>query len=126
MILIVDSSVLIDHLRNDARAVDRLVTAAEQGHEVWSVSVVRTEIYAGARPGEDAEISYLLNRLRWLDVGADLADRAGRLAATYRRSHSGIDTVDFLLAAATQELNAELLTLNVKHFPMFPGLQRAY
>ena len=88
--------------------------------------MVRTEIFAGARPGEDAEVSYLLNRLRWLDVGAELADRAGRLAATYRRSHSVIDTVEFLLAAATQELNAQLLTLNVKHFPMFPGLKPAY
>ena len=126
MILIIDSSVLIDHLRDDKRAVERLVTAAEQGHELWSVSVVRTEIYAGARPEEEADIGYLFSQLRWLDVGADLADQAGRLAATYGRTHPGIDTVDFLLASATQELGAELLTLNVKHFPMFEGLKPAY
>jgi predicted nucleic acid-binding protein len=90
------------------------------------VSVVRTEIYAGARPAEEAEIRELLASLRWLDVTAELADAAGRLAAAYRHSHSGVDTVDYLIAAGAQELGAELLTLNVRHFPMFAGLEPAY
>lgn len=126
MLLIVDTSVLIDHLRNDPRAVERLVSAAEGGDELWSVAVVRTEVLAGARSGEETEILELFARLRWLDVTATLADAAGDLASTYRRSHSGVDTVDYLIAAGVQELGAELLTLNVRHFPMFPDLQPAY
>lgn len=126
MILIVDTSVLIDHLRSDARALDRLTVAAQDGHEIWSVAVVRVEILAGARTHETQDIDYLFARLRWLDVTPQLADRAGKLAAEYRASHSGIDTVDYLVAAAALELGAELLTQNVRHFPMIEDLRPAY
>jgi len=126
VLLVVDTSVLIDHLRGDERAVRRLRTAVQAGDELWSLSVVRTEILAGARPEEAASISALLDRLRWMDVTVELADAAGQLAARFLRSHKGVDTVDYLIAACVQKLGAELLTLNVRHFPMFPSLTPAY
>ena len=126
MLLVVDSSVLIDHLRGDRRAVDRLRAAVESGDELWSVTVVRTEILAGARGEESASIGRLFDQLRWLDVTPELADAAGLLASTYLRSHPGVDTVDYLLAAGTTHLGADLLTQNVRHFPMRPGLSAAY
>ncbi len=126
MLLLVDTSVLIDHLRGDQRAVGRLKLAAQNDDELWSVTVVRTEILAGARSGEEAAIRELLDQLRWLDVNSQLADAAGRLAGQFRRSHIGVDTVDYLVAAGAQELGAHLLTLNVRRFPMFPGLEAAY
>lgn len=126
MLLVVDTSVLIDHLRRDERAVRRLRAVAESTDELWSVTPIRTEIYAGAREPEEEAIAELLAELRWLDVTIALADAAGRMASSYRRSHPGVDTVDYLLAAATQELGAHLLTQNVKHFPMIQGLEPAY
>lgn len=126
MILVVDTSVLIDHLRGDRRATDLLRTASEDGHELWSVTPVRTEILAGALPGEAGPIDRLLGQLRWLDVTTELADAAGRLAQTFRRSHPGVDTVDYLLAATTEHLAGQLVTQNVRHFPMLPGLRPAY
>lgn len=125
-LLLLDTSVLIDHLRGVAPAAGRLTAALAAGDELWSVTVVRTEILAGARPGEEATIARLLDLLRWLDVTPELADAAGRLAATYLRSHPGVDTVDYLVAAGAQHLEAELLTMNVRHFPMFPGLRAPY
>lgn len=126
MLLLVDTSVLIDHLRGDLRAVGLLRAAVENRDELWSVSVVRTEILAGARPPEEEPIGTLFDQFRWLDVTIELADSAGRLAATYLRSHRGVDTVDYLLAAAAQQIDARLLTQNVRHFPMFTGLRPAY
>ncbi len=41
----------------------------------------------------------------------------------YRRSHSGIGIADYLIAATAEQSGAALVTLNVRHFPMFPGLQ---
>jgi predicted nucleic acid-binding protein len=125
-LLLVDTSVLIDHLRGQAPAVDRLKAALDTGDELWSVTVVRTEILAGARPAEQEPIASLFGFIRWLDVTPELADAAGRLASTYLRSHPGVDTVDYLIAAGTEHLGAKLLTLNVRHFPMIRGLQRAY
>lgn len=126
MLLVVDTSVLIDHLRGDERAVRRLRAAVESRDELWSATVVRTEILAGARPKEEAAIIELLDGLRWMEITVEVADSAGRLAARYLRSHPGVDTVDYLIAACAQKLDARLLTLNVRHFPMFPDLEPAY
>jgi hypothetical protein len=41
----------------------------------------------------------------------------------HRRAHSGIDDADYLIAATALLLEADLLTTNVRHFPMLPGLQ---
>ncbi|HET7026448.1 MAG TPA: type II toxin-antitoxin system VapC family toxin, partial [Candidatus Limnocylindrales bacterium] len=122
MIRVVDTSVLIDHLRGDQRATEVLRAASDAGDELWSVTPVRTEILAGALPDERDRIDLLLGQLRWLDVTMELADTAGRIAQPFVRSHPGIDTVDYLLAATTEHLGAELLTLNVRHFPMLSGL----
>jgi len=123
---LIDTSVLIDHLRGRRGAVNLLVDAADRGDALWSVTVVRTEVLAGMRRGEEAATHGLLGALQWQSVTVDLADRAGELAARHLRSHPGVDTVDFLIAAAAEALGAELWTLNTKHFPMFPDLEPPY
>ena len=126
MRLLVDTSVLIDQLRGDPRATQLLMDAAKRDDELWSVTAVRTEVLAGMRKGEERRTTALLDALRWQDVTVEIADRAGELARRYLRSHSGVDTVDYLIAAAAELLGAELLTCNVKHFPMVAGLKPAY
>lgn len=126
MRLVLDSSVIIDHLRGDARARRLILAALASGDELWSVTAARVEIVGGLRPGEERATYALLGIISWLDVTTDVADLAGRYAAQYRRSHGGIDTVDYLIAAAVDTLVAELRTLNVRHFPMIPGLGPAY
>lgn len=123
---VIDTSVLIDQLRGVDAARDLLVNAVRAGDELWSVSVVRTEVLAGMRPAEKPPTMALLGLLRWLDVDIALADRAGTLAQKFLRSHRAIDTVDYLIAAATEQLGAKLETLNIRHFPMFPDLAPAY
>ena len=88
--------------------------------------MVRTEVLAGMRPGEEASTFKLLAQLRWQEISVDVADRAGDLARRYLRSHPGVDTVDYLIAASALLLGAELKTQNVKHFPMFAALVPAY
>ena len=126
MIVVVDTSVLIDHLRGDPRARSRLREFSEVGDRLSSVTVVRTEILAGMRDREHDATHALLDCLSWHEITVARADAAGALARQYLRSHPGIDTIDSLLAAATVEFDARLLTSNVKHFPMFPGLRSAY
>ncbi len=126
MKLLVDTSVLIDHLRGVPGAIARLGEAARDGDELWSVTVVRTEILAGMRPKEEQGTWRLLAALRWQDVTVEVADEAGALASRYLRSHPGVDTIDYLVAAAALTMGAELWTTNIKHFPMFPDLERPY
>lgn len=123
---LIDTSVLVDHLRGDSRAVDLLLGFARDGDELWSVTVVRTEVLAGVRRAEEPQTRRLLDSFRWQHVTVEVADRAAALARLYAKAHAGIDTVDYLLAAVTELLGASLVTLNVKHFPMLRGLRAAY
>jgi hypothetical protein len=62
----------------------------------------------------------------WIDVDQTLADLAGELARRYVKSHPSVDTVDYIVAASVEALEAELATTNVKHLPMFTGLKKPY
>jgi predicted nucleic acid-binding protein len=126
MRLLVDTSVAIDHLRGDPRAVGLLEASARAGHELWSATIVRTEVRAGMRKGEERATGAFLEALRWQDVTVEIADRAGDLARRYLKSHPGVDTVDYVIAATAEALDARLLTLSTRHFPMFADLAPAY
>jgi predicted nucleic acid-binding protein len=126
MRLVCDTSVLVDFLRGDPRAVALLEDRASVGDELWGIVVTRVELLAGMRSAERTATRALLDALRWLDLDVELADRAGELARRYRRSHRGVELPDYVIGAGTELLGATLLTQNVRHFPMFPGLKPAY
>ncbi len=78
------------------------------------------------RVDEHSSVAGLLGSLTLLPVSDGIARRAGELLRTYRRSHGGIDLVDYVIAATSQAYDAPLMTLNVEHFPMFERLRPAY
>jgi predicted nucleic acid-binding protein len=125
---LIDSSVLIDATR--ARGAERdlavgfLKDAAHDG-ELWSVAPVRTEVRWAMRDDESALIDELFDSILWLEVSTMLADRAGDHGRRWGRSH-GLGVVDAIVAAAAEQLDARLATLNVRDFPMFPGLTTPY
>ena len=123
---VVDSDVLIDVFRNVAPAIDLLATARRDGADLLSVTPVRTEILRGISPGQQRAVEGFLRYIDWLDVDVELADRAGEMGRIFVRSHQGISVPDLLLAAAAHRVGGELLTRNVRHFPMFPDLRPAY
>ena len=51
---------------------------------------------------------------------------AGELGRRFRRSHGALGVADLLIAASAERLRVPLATLNVRHFPMFEGLEPAY
>lgn len=119
-----DSTVLVAHLRGDARATELLLSAIEDGALASVVS--RAEIEGGMRSGERRDVARLFEGLRLLPVTDAIARRAGQHLRRYRRSHRGIDLADYLIAATAEEAAAALSTLNVRHFPMLPSLQPAW
>jgi predicted nucleic acid-binding protein len=126
MRLVLDTSVLIDHLRGRPLAATELVPSAiARGDELWSSHVVRAELLAGMRQ-EEAATRDLLRLVSWVEVNESVSEAAGALGRRYLRSHPGIDAADLIVAALAQELEAELKTTNLKHFPMFQGLKAPY
>lgn len=126
MTVLVDTTILIDHLRGDDRAYRLLSELFADGGRVWAATPSRTEIIAGVRRDEEAAMADLFEILAWVDIDAAVADAAGEFARRYSRPHSGIDTTDYLIAAAAQSIGARLVTLNVRHYPMFEGLAQPY
>lgn len=119
-----DTDVLIEHLKGNRAATAVLVEASESRRAACS-TLTRFELLAGMRSNERSEVRGLLDSMVNLDATVDIATRAGEWARTYRRSHGGISAIDYLIAATAEVHGADLLTLNVKHFPMFPDLEPA-
>jgi predicted nucleic acid-binding protein len=127
MRLVLDTSVLIDHLRGRPKAATELIPRAiERGDELWSAHVVRAEVLAGMRPAEEAATRDLLRLVTWVDVDESLSEAAGALGRQFLASHPGIEVTDLIVAALAQHLDAVLKTTNVKHFPMIKRLKAPY
>jgi hypothetical protein len=121
-----DTSVAVDHLRGLSAATELLTGLIGEGETLVVSEVVRFELLAGVREDERADLERFFSALSWFAVDETITRMAGALARQYRRAHNGIDDADYLIAATALVLEAELLTMNVRHFPMLTGLQPAY
>ena len=116
----------MDYLRGRAAAIEVVERALENGHVIAASEVVRFELLAGVREQARALLEFFCSGLAWIPVDEEVARAGGELARHYRAARAGIDDADYLIAATALLLDAELLTTNVKHFPMFEGLEPAY
>jgi len=126
-VILVDTDVLIAHLRGIPAARDWLLAArTEAGGSLAASVVTATEILGGMRSPERTAVARLLATLRLQPVNEVVARRAGELMREYRRSHPAIGLGDYLVAATAKVQGFGLATLNVRHFPMFEDLSPAF
>lgn len=125
MNVLVDTSILIDYLRGHQGAADLLEDERAAG-ALHASEITRLEVLAGMRTAEEERTRSLLSTLRWHLVDAEVAEKAGELGRAWLPSHRGIDGADLVIAATAVLLEARLLTLNVRQFPMFSSLSRPY
>lgn len=123
---LLDTSVAIDHLRGEEVAVALLRRLVDEEEKVAASELVRFELLAGVREDEIEALEHFCSALSWIPVDEAITRTAGSLARKHRGAHSRIDDVDYLIAATALVLEAELLTINVRHFPMLAGLRPAY
>ena len=121
--ILVDSDVLIAHLRGEREARDWMLQARRATGPLAISAVSVVEVAGGMRSHERREVGRLFASLRTFPVNDRVAWRAAELMRTYRRSHAGIGLRDYLVAGTVEVEGCELATLNVRHFPMFEGLQ---
>jgi predicted nucleic acid-binding protein len=123
--VLVDTSVIIDVLRGQPAAVE-VLTQARRAGPLHASEITRLETLAGMRAQEQAFTSQLLEVFVWHPLDRTISEAAGELGRKWLPSNRGIDSADLVIAATAQVLNLQLLTRNVKHFPMFPGLASPY
>jgi predicted nucleic acid-binding protein len=122
---LVDTSILIDYLRGHAGAASVLEEGRAEG-PLHASRMTELEVLAGMRPAEEEATRLLLSTLVWHAVDAEVAERAGALGREWLASHHTIDSADLAIAATAQIAGLPLLTTNIRHFPMFPGLKAPY
>ncbi len=118
MRLLLDTTVLIDALRNRNNRRALLAECVRSGHTLATTGINIAEVYSGMRPKEEAATSAFLDQLDCYDVTAE----AGRLGGKFKSEWAGrgrtISIVDALIAAAAVVHSCSLLTDNQKDFPM--------
>lgn len=123
MKVVLDTSVLVDHLRASDPATEYLASLVDRPA---CSEISRIEVIQGLRSAERNAAERLFAVIAWIPVSEAVARRAGELGRQWRRSHPGIGVADLAIAATTEQVEATLATRNLKHFPMFEGLRSPY
>ncbi len=123
MSVVLDTTVVIDHLRGLASAVSYVGSLSRQP---TCSEITRVEVVRGLRSPERTRARRLFALLNWVPVSSDIAQDAGELGRQWRRSHSAIDTADLIVAATARALELDVATVNVRHFPMFADVTPPY
>jgi hypothetical protein len=120
---LLDTCILIDFSRGNPQA-QAFIESLEVAPCLSALTV--TEILAGVRnKREQTLFDNLFGLWEILPVSAEIATAGGQLLNQYMKSH-GTDLVDGIIAATAQVYGLEVVTCNLKHFPMFPGLRAPY
>ena len=114
---LVDTDIAIDHFHGHREALEYFTQALIDG-ETLAMSVVSlAEILAGMRDGEQERTEKLFALFVVFDVDEQIARKAGEYLSQYRQSDR-IELADALIAATAFMTDAELVTRNLKHYPM--------
>ena len=121
--ILLDTDILVDFLRGYSKAV-AFINA--QSARVILSAIVVAELYAGVKgEAEQIVLDNFVSIFRVVPVSAEIAKFGGLYKRDFGKSH-GVGLADAILAATAEAENAELKTLNRKHYPMLKGLMPAY
>jgi predicted nucleic acid-binding protein len=113
--LLLDSDIIIDHLR-DIGNFDDLVN--DSANNICYISVISiAEIYSLLYFNEYEIVERLISELKIANVDSIIARLAGSYRMNFFKSHS-LTIPDAIISATAKITNAILVTKNLKHFPM--------
>ncbi len=122
-LVLLDTDVLVDFFRGHNKAVAFI--NAHSSRIILS-SIVVAELYAGVKgDAEETALENFISLFRVVPVSAGIAKAAGLYKRDYGKSH-GPGLADAILAATAKAENAELKTLNTRHYPMLKGIKPPY
>lgn len=120
MAVVIDSSVLIDHLRTLGKGKSSKFTEIQQKETDLVFSLITVgELFSGqSAVVKEKEIKALLSLGKIADLNYELMHTAG-----FIRGKTGIDLEDAVIAATCLRLNLPLATLNTKDFSKVLGVK---
>lgn len=123
--VILDTSIIIDHLRRSARSQTLLTQLLETGTDLDIRIAIMTlqELYAGKSTRDETkekDVAIVLSQFEILPYTYQIAKLAGEIE---RELTEPIDFADAAIAATAITQGALLYTLNTKHFVGIKGLE---
>ncbi len=121
--ILLDTDILVDFFRGHSKAA--AYVNAHSARIILS-SIVVAELYAGVKgDAEQVVLDNFVSLFRVVPVSTEIAKSGGIYKRDYAKSHS-VGLADAILVATAEAENAELKTLNTKHYPMLRDLRPAY
>ena len=118
MTLLLNTTVLIDVLRNKKQRRELLRNLVTTGHVLATAAINVGEVYSGMQAGEEAKTESFLSGLECFPISVPIARRAGLLVGEHGRKGRTLSLADMLVAATALEHKVTLLTDNRRDFPM--------
>lgn len=115
---LLDTGIIMRHLRNDKRAHD-LLDFLEQTGEIKVSTITYMEILVRCQPHEEESTRLFFDRVPPLIVSQEVAEKAASLIRKYQTIFGKDNPRQFpdaLIAATAWERQGVLVTLNRKHF----------
>lgn len=124
--VVLDTSIIIDHLRRPPKESILIGLFEKHADQVICISVISVqELYEGKSTTDTVKENQLLSTLSLMEIlpyDYEIAKLAGKIA---RDSKNPIELADAAIAATAIINNADLYTLNQKHFQTIPDLKLA-
>jgi tRNA(fMet)-specific endonuclease VapC len=121
--MIADSDVLIDFLRDRSPWAGRIRLEIETGH-LATTAINSFELLGGAKTSTEQDmVSRLLAALTVLGVSGEASERAAEVRRLLEKDGRGIGMADYLIAGVCLAAGGMLLTRNLDHFERVPGLK---
>jgi predicted nucleic acid-binding protein len=114
---LLDSDVVIWHLRGRATVVELVLALARRGR-IGLSAITRAEVLLGMREPERALTLRFLDSCETLPVLAATADRAGEIFRGFRSQGITLALPDALIGATALLASIPLYTCNPRHYPM--------
>lgn len=120
MKVLIDSSVIIDHLRNYGRIKEtKFVLTYKKCEEIYFSLITIGEIFSGLSASKmEKQIRDIFSLGHVIELNTFLMEKAGEI-----RRETKISLIDAIISASALELNLPVATLNIKDFSKVPGLK---
>jgi tRNA(fMet)-specific endonuclease VapC len=115
--LLLDSDVVIWHLRGRSTVVEIVIALARKGRLGLS-AITRAEVLLGMREPERKATLHFLDVCETLPVTAATADLAGEIVRGFRAQGVTLALPDALIGATALSASVPFYTCNPRHYPM--------
>lgn len=126
--MILDTCVIVDLLRRDRAAIQRIRSLEGEGEPLWIPAPACFELFEGVERADNPADE--VRRLETVIAGFTIAPfarahamRAGRLSGGLVRRGQMLDPLDAMIAGVALEERQSLLTRNVSDFRRVPDLE---